>query len=91
MSCTRMAVVMTAALTFLRIVIGLHFFLEGAQRLINVVIFNGYEHEIACLLLCSMIAFRVNKYHKINVLIPGCQTLAPRNAAFITFYQPWEG
>jgi hypothetical protein len=29
MSCTRMAVVMTAALTFLRIVIGLHFFLEG--------------------------------------------------------------
>ena len=29
----------------------LHFFLEGAQRLINVVVFNGYEHEMACLLV----------------------------------------
>jgi uncharacterized membrane protein YphA (DoxX/SURF4 family) len=33
MSCTRTAVVLTAALTFLRIVIGLHFFLEGSSHL----------------------------------------------------------
>lgn len=33
MSCIRTAVVVTAALTFLRIVIGLHFFLEGSSHL----------------------------------------------------------
>ncbi|MEO2001319.1 MAG: DoxX family protein [Pirellulales bacterium] len=33
MSCMRTAVVVTAALTFLRIVIGLHFFLEGSSHL----------------------------------------------------------
>jgi uncharacterized membrane protein YphA (DoxX/SURF4 family) len=33
MSCTRTAVVMTASLIFLRIVIGLHFFLEGSSHL----------------------------------------------------------